>query len=325
VTETSQLGSTECHITPIGFGTWALGGGDWEFGWGEQDDAESVAAIHRAVDLGVNWIDTAAVYGLGRSEEIVCKALKEMAPSSRPYVFTKCGLVWNDQRKISHNLKASSVRREAEDSLRRLQIGTIDLYQIHWPTFPPGAPAPDLEEGWSTLVDLQKEGKVRYLGVSNFDVEQLERIARIAPVDSLQPPYSMLMRDIEDEILPYCEQHNIGVIVYSPLQSGLLSGAMTRERVASLPKNDWRSSKSADFQEPALTQNLKLVEFIREIGNRHGRSPAEVAIAWTLKHPAVTGAIVGGRRPAQVDGFVGSIKFRLSEEALAEIAEYLER
>jgi aryl-alcohol dehydrogenase-like predicted oxidoreductase len=322
VVERKRLGSTNIQITPIGFGTWALGGGDWAVGWGDQDDAESIAAIRRAVDLGINWIDTAAVYGLGHAEEVVSRALEGMPATSRPYIFTKCSLVWDKKRRISHSLKANSIKREVENSLRRLRVEAIDLYQIHWPTFSPG-PAPDIEEGWSTLVDLQKEGKVRYTGVSNFDVEQLERIRAIAPVDSLQPPYSMIARGIEAEILPYCLKHNIGVIIYSPLQSGLLSGAMTRERIASLPRNDWRASKSPDFQEPNLTRNLELVEFLREVGERYERSPAEVAISWTLRHPAVTGAIVGGRRPSQVNGFIGAMEFRLTDAGMAEIEAHL--
>jgi aryl-alcohol dehydrogenase-like predicted oxidoreductase len=223
---------------------------------------------------------------------------------------------------MSHSLKAESIKREVEASLRRLRIETIDLYQIHWPSRTPGH-APDIEEGWSTLVELKKEGKVRCLGVSNFDVELLERIRPIAPVDSLQPPYSMIMRSVEEEILPYCQEHNIGVIIYSPMQSGLLSGTMTRERIASLPRNDWRASKSPEFQEPNLTRNLELVEFLRGVGERHGRSPGEVAIAWTLRHPAVTGAIVGGRRPSQVDGFLGAMEFRLTPAEIAEIEGHL--
>ncbi len=324
--EKRRLGNSDIEITPIGFGTWALGGGDWTFGWGDQDDRESIAAIRRAVDLGINWLDTAAVYGLGRSEEVVAKAVADMPASSRPYVFTKCSLVWDKSKnnKIGHSLKAESVKREIEDSLRRLRVETIDLYQIHWPTFPPG-PAPDIEEGWTTLAELRDQGKIRAIGVSNFDEGHLERIRSIAPVVSLQPPYSMLMRGVETEILPYCEKHNIGVIVYSPLQSGLLSGKMTRERIASLPKNDWRSKMNPEFREPKLSKNLELVEFLRTLGERHGRSVAEVAIAWTLRNPAVTGAIVGGRRPSQVEEIIGAMEFRLSEEELTEIDERLPR
>jgi aryl-alcohol dehydrogenase-like predicted oxidoreductase len=245
-----------------------------------------------------------------------------MSSSSRPFVFTKCSLVWDKNKRISHSLRADSIEREVEESLRRLQVEVIDLYQIHWPARP-AAHAPDIEEGWSTLVDLRRKGKVRHIGVSNFDVQQLERAQAISPVESLQPPYSMIRRGIEADILPYCQKHNIGVIIYSPLQSGLLSGAMTRERITSLPVNDWRSSKSPEFQEPNLTRNLQLVEFIRDIGERSGRSPTEIALAWTLRHPAVTGAIVGGRRPSQVDGFIGAMEYRLSEAEVAEIAEHL--
>jgi aryl-alcohol dehydrogenase-like predicted oxidoreductase len=321
--EKRQLGRSELEITPIGLGTWALGGGEWAFGWGDQDDPESMAAIRRSVELGINWLDTAAVYGLGRSEEVVGRALVDIPRSERPLLFTKCALVWNEKGKLSHSLKADSVKREVEASLRRLQAEVIDLYQIHWPAFPPGAPAQDIEEGWSAMAELQKEGKIRALGVSNFNVEQLERIGPIAPVDSLQPPYSMLDRSIESEILPYCKDHDIGVIAYSPLASGMLTGVMTRERVASLPPNDWRSTKNPEFKEPALTRNLELVDFLRSIAERKGRSVVEVAVAWTLHHPAVTGAIVGGRRAEQVDGSIGAIELDLSEEEMAEIATHL--
>jgi aryl-alcohol dehydrogenase-like predicted oxidoreductase len=320
--KTRQLGNTSFQISAIGFGSWALGGGKWQFSWGEQDDADSVAAIHRAIDLGVNWIDTAAGYGLGHSEEIVARALRGIPPSRRPYVFTKCSMVWDESGVISHNLSPASLRREAEDSLRRLKMDAIDLYQIHWPALPPeeaGGPAPGIEEAWSTLADLRKQGKVRFIGVSNFSVPQLERIARIAPVSSLQPPYSLIRREIEAEILPYCERHNIGVIVYSPMQNGLLSGKMTRERIAALPGDDWRKTRNPDFQEPKLAQNLRLVEKLRAIGQRHGRTPAQLAIAWTVRHPAVTGAIVGARRPEQVNEIAGAADFRFSESELEEI------
>lgn len=316
--EKRRLGTSDLDITPVGFGAWAIGGGDWAYGWGPQDDDESVAAILRAVDHGINWIDTAPVYGLGRSEEVVARALRELPPSMRPLVFTKCGLVWDDRRRVSHSLVPASIRREVDDSLRRLRVEVIDLYQIHWPAFPPGAPAPGLEEAWATLDDLRRAGKVRWIGVSNFSVEQMERVAPIAPITSLQPPYSMLMRGIEADVLPYCAAHDIGVIAYSPMQSGLLSGAMTRERIAALPADDWRRN-SPEFQEPRLSRNLALVERLREIGARHGHGPGVVAIAWTLRHPAVTGAIVGARRPAQVDGVVAAATFRLSADELAEI------
>jgi aryl-alcohol dehydrogenase-like predicted oxidoreductase len=314
--ETRQLGNSDLQITPIGFGAWAIGGGDWAFAWGEQDDRDSVAAIQRSLEHGVNWIDTAAVYGLGHSEEVVARALK--GRSERPYIFTKCSLVWNDQRRVSNSLKADSIRREIESSLRRLQVETIDLYQVHWPN-----PDPDIEEGWSALAELQREGKVRYIGVSNFNVEQMRRAQRIAPITSLQPPYSLISREIEDEILPFCQEQHIGVIVYSPMQSGLLTGAMTKERVANMPDDDWRR-KNKEFNEPRISRNLRLVELLREIGQAHGRSPGEVAIAWTLRHPAVTAAIVGGRNAKQVDGVVGAADFRLSDDELQTIAEFIE-
>jgi aryl-alcohol dehydrogenase-like predicted oxidoreductase len=319
--QTRQLGTTDLHITPIGFGAWALGGGGWAFSWGPQDDRESIAAIHRALDLGINWIDTAAIYGNGHSEEVVAAALK--GRRDRPYVFTKCSLVWDETGATSHSLKAASIRREVEDSLRRLQVDVIDLYQIHWPAQPADGPSPDVEEGWRTLIDLQRAGKVRHIGVSNFNVGHLERARALAPVGSLQPPYSMLRRDVEREILPYCLQHNVGVIVYSPMLSGMLSGAMTRERIAAMPPDDWRKTRNREFQEPRLGRNLQLVERLRAIGARHGRSPGEVAIAWTLRHPAVTGAIVGARSAAQVDGFIGATEFRLGADDLQKIEQAL--
>lgn len=322
--EKRSFGNTEFQITPLGLGAWAMGGGGWEYGWGPQQDSESIAAIRHAVELGINWIDTAAVYGLGRSEEVVARALREIPASRRPYVFTKCSLVWDSDRKISHSLDPASVRREVEASLRRLAVDTIDLYQIHWPSFPPDAPAPGLEEAWNTMLELKRAGKVRHIGVSNFNAEQLRRVGAIAPVSSLQPPYSMLMRGIEAEVLPYCAANNIAVIAYSPMQSGLLSGTMTRERIASLPEDDWRLTKNPEFQEPRLSRNLRLVELLRNIGARYGRSPGEVAISWTLRLPAVTAAIVGARRPSQVDGFVGAAEFRLNAEDLAQIERALE-
>ena len=317
--DTKQLGASDLHITPIGFGAWAIGGPDYAFGWGPQDDEESVAAIRKAVDTGINWIDTAAVYGLGHSERVVARALKELGSSRRPYVFTKCSLVWDDAGTISHCLKAESVRKELEASLRRLEIEAVDLYQIHW-SKPWGmqAPAPDIEEGWRTLAALQQEGKVRHIAVSNFDVAEMERVRAIAPITSLQPPYSMLRRGIEADILPYCLAHGIGVIVYSPMAAGMLSGAMTRERALSLPASDWRS-KNPEYQEPRLTQNLALVEELRKIGGRYGASPGAVAIAWTLRQPAVTAAIVGFRRPAQVDGLLAAASLRLAPEEIARI------
>ncbi|WP_088894572.1 aldo/keto reductase [Leptolyngbya ohadii] len=312
---TRPLGDSDLHITPIGYGAWAIGGGNWEFGWGHQEDQDSIAAIHRALDLGVNWIDTAAVYGLGHSEEVVGKVLKER--SERPYVFTKCSMVWNEAREISHVLKADSLRRELESSLRRLQVETIDLYQIHWPN-----PDEDIEEGWSTLAKFKEEGKVRYIGVSNFSVQQIRRAQEIAPITSLQPPYSLVKPGVQQEILPYCQQNDIGVIVYSPMQSGLLTGKMTAERIAKLPQDDWRKG-SSEFQEPRLSRNLKLVELLRQIGEGNGRSPGEVAIAWTLRNPAVTGAIVGGRNAKQVAGIIGAAQFRLNEDELRQIDTFL--
>jgi aryl-alcohol dehydrogenase-like predicted oxidoreductase len=313
--QTTQLGNSELHITPIGFGAWAIGGGGWAFGWGAQDDQESIEAINRALDLGVNWIDTAAIYGLGHSEEVVAKALK--GRSSRPYIFTKCSMIWNEKGEISRSLKADSVRREVEASLRRLDIETIDLYQIHWPN-----PDSDIEEGWTTLSKLKDEGKVRYIGVSNFNVEQLKRVQEIAPVTSLQPPYSLVKSDVEKEILPFCKENNIGVIVYSPMQSGLLTGKMTPERIANFPDDDWRR-KSDEFQEPRLSRNLKLVEVLQNIGQQHDRSPGEVAIAWTLNNRAVTAAIVGARNPKQVEGIIGAGDFRLNQQELDQIGTFL--
>jgi aryl-alcohol dehydrogenase-like predicted oxidoreductase len=312
--QTRPLGNSDLRLSPIGFGGWAAGGGNLEFAWGPQEDAESIAAIHRALDLGVNWIDTAAVYGLGHSEEIVGKALKGRA--SKPCVFTKCSLVWGSNRRISNSLKRDSLRRECEASLRRLQVDVIDLYQIHWP-FPEG----ELEQGWEALAELKREGKVRYIGISNFDVNQIRRALKIAPVTSLQPPYSAVRRDAEREILPFCEEHGIGVIAYSPMQAGLLSGAMTRERVAGFAQDDWRRHNDA-FKEPRLTRSLVLQSLLTDIGARHGLSAAAVAVAWTLRLGAVTAATVGARRPAQVDGFIGAMEFRLSKDEVDEIAAF---
>jgi aryl-alcohol dehydrogenase-like predicted oxidoreductase len=310
-----QLGDSDLYITPIGFGAWAIGGGDWEFAWGPQDDVESVAAIRQALDAGVNWIDTAAVYGLGHSEEVVARALEGM--NNRPYVFTKCSMVWDEHRQISRSLRADSIRRECEASLRRLRVETIDLYQVHWPD-----PDPDIEEGWATLAVLKKEGKVRHIGVSNFDVAQMKRAQAIAPITSLQPRYSLIHREVEAEVLPFAARENIGVIVYSPMASGLLTGAMTAERIARLPGDDWRK-RHPDFQKPLLSRNLRLVRLLQAIGRLHGRTPAEVAVAWVLQNPAVTGAIVGARRPGQVRGVAGAAEFRLSPRELAEVEAFV--
>jgi aryl-alcohol dehydrogenase-like predicted oxidoreductase len=306
-----RFGNTDMHITPVGFGAWALGGGDWVYAWGPQDDRESIAAIHHALDQGINWIDTAAGYGLGHSEEVVGQALTGM--SERPYVFTKCSLTWNERGEIIDSLKRDSIRRECEDSLRRLKIDAIDLYQIHWPR-----PDEDLEEGWSALAELQREGKVRWIGVSNFSIAQMQRVEEIAPVNSLQPPYSLIRPEVENEILPYCQEHNIGVIVYSPMYSGLLAGKMTAERIRNMPADDWRQH-DPQFQQPLLEQNLRLVDTLVEIGKRHGVEPGVVAIAWTLRNPAVTGAIVGLRRPSQVDGIFPAVDFRLSPEEIEQL------
>ena len=312
--ETRKLGNSDLKITPVGYGAWAIGGGGWEFAWGPQDDADSIAAIHRALELGVNWIDTAAVYGLGHSEEIVARALKEWS-GPRPHVFTKCVLTWDEKGKINQVFSAGCIRRECDDSLRRLQAETIDLYQIHWP---PADNGPGLEEAWQTLAALRKEGKVRWIGVSNFNVEQLKRAEKIAPITSLQPPYSIIRRAIEKEVLPHCERQGIGVIGYAPMASGLLTGAMTRERAAALPADDFRT-RNPEFREPRLSKNIELVERLRRVGERHGRTPGEVAIAWTLRHPVVTGAIVGARNAKQAEGVMRAGELKLSPEEIAEI------
>ena len=311
--KTRKLGSSDLDITLIGFGAWAIGGGDWQFGWGSQEDSDSIAAIHRALELGINWIDTAAVYGLGHSEEVVAKALAQWS-GPRPYVFTKCGMVWNKARQVDYSLKSRSIRQECENSLRRLGSDVIDLYQIHWPA----DDLPETEEGWSELARLQQEGKIRWIGVSNFSLEELRRAQAIAPITSLQPPYSLIRREIETDILPWCKEQNVGVIVYSPMASGLLSGAMTRKRAAALPPNDWRS-RNPEFQEPKLSKNLELAERLDAVGKRHGRNAGEVAIAWTLQHPAVTGAIVGARNAKQVEGIIGAAEIELSSQEAASL------
>ncbi len=315
--ETRTLGNSDLNITRVGFGAWAVGGSGWQFAWGSQDDSDSIAAIHRSLELGVNWIDTAAVYGLGHSEEVVARALKTWS-GPRPYVFTKCGLRWDAQGNVQKVLTADSIRHEIEDSLRRLSLDVIDLYQIHWP---PDPDSPALEEGWSTLAALKREGKVRWIGVSNFNVPQLKRAQAIAPVTSLQPQYSLIHREIEDDILPYCLHKGIGVIVYSPMASGLLTGAMTRERAARLPQDDWRRGHP-DFTEPNLFRNLQLVERLREIARRHNRSVGEVAIAWTLHNPAVTGAIVGARNARQAEGVMRAGDLRLNDKEVNELEDF---
>lgn len=313
--ELRRLGNSDLTITPIGIGAWAIGGSGWNGSMGLQNEADSVPAIQAALDHGLNWIDTAALYGLGHSEEVVARAIQ--GRTSKPFIFTKCERVWDEHGNIGASLKAASIRRECEDSLRRLKVDSIDLYQIHWPE-----PDQDIEEGWSELARLKQTGKVRYIGVSNFSVAQMKRAQAIAPITTLQPPYAVVRREIEQDILPFCQQHKIGVIVYSPMYAGLLTGAMTHERVSNFLAEDWRRNLPG-FQEPALSRNLRVVEHLREIGKRHGRSPGEVAIAWTLNHPAVTGAIVGFRSPKQVDGIIGAADFRLTPREITEIDEQL--
>jgi aryl-alcohol dehydrogenase-like predicted oxidoreductase len=308
---TAVLGSTGLEISKVGFGAWAIGGGGWEFGWGPQDDDQSIAAIHRALELGINWIDTAAAYGFGRSESVVGRALSGL--TDRPYVFTKCSLVEGPDRTVRHDLSRDSVLREAEASLARLNVDAIDLYQIHWPD-----PEPQIEDGWTALAELKEQGLVRHIGVSNFNAEQLHRVAQIAPVETLQPPYSLVARDVEDELLPFAEHEGIGVIVYSPMGSGLLSGRMTRERIATLPDDDWRKH-DVRFQEPQLSRYLELVRRLETVAHRHGTTAGAVAVAWTLCNPAVDAAIVGFRRPDQVDPLVAAADLALTVQDLSEI------
>jgi aryl-alcohol dehydrogenase-like predicted oxidoreductase len=317
------LGQSNLKITSIGIGAWAIGGGSWEFAWGPQDDEESIAAIRAGLERGINWIDTAAVYGLGHSETIVGRAVKGLR--QRPYIFTKCSLVWDDSGNVSHNLQAASIRREAEASLKRLGVDAIDLYQIHWPAWK-GGPESDspgsIEEAVGALALLQREGKIRNIGLSNFNAKQMQRALNVASITSLQPQYSLLARDVESSILPFAREHQIGVIVYSPMASGLLTGAMTRERIAALPEDDWRK-RSSNFQEPLLSRNLRLVEALRAIAKRRDATPGEVAIAWTLRNPAVTGAIVGVRSERQVSGIAGAADLELSADDMLEIEQGL--
>jgi aryl-alcohol dehydrogenase-like predicted oxidoreductase len=318
-----RLGQSDLKITPIGIGAWAIGGGSWEFAWGPQDDEESIAAIRAGLDRGINWIDTAAVYGLGHSETIVGRAVKGLR--QRPYIFTKCSLVWDDSGNVSHSLKSASIRREAEASLMRLGLDAIDLYQIHWPAWR-GGPESDspgsIEETVGALALLQREGKIRNIGLSNFNAKQMQRALNVAPITSLQPPYSLLARDVESSIHPFAREHQIGVIVYSPMASGLLTGAMTRERIAALPEDDWRK-RNPNFQEPFLSRNLRLVETLRAIAKRRNATPGEVAIAWTLRNPAVTGAIVGIRSEQQVSGIAGAADLELNADDMLEIEQGL--
>ena len=314
-TERRKLGPTGMEITRLGLGTWAIGGGGWEFAWGPQDDRRSADTIESAIAGGINWIDTAPAYGTGHSEEVIGRTLR--GRPERPRVFTKVSLRWDSRRRIEHNLKASSVRAEVEESRRRLGAETLDLVQVHWPI-----PDADIEEGWRALAELKDGGAVRHIGVSNFDVTQMERAATIAPVETLQPPYSLVQPDVEREVLPYALRHGIGVIAYSPMGSGLLTGAVTAERVAGMPQDDWRR-RDPEFQEPRLSRHRALVQLLAEIGAAHGgRTAAEVAVAWTLANPAVTGAIVGARSPEQVDGFVGALTLRLTTDDLSRIAAF---
>ena len=308
---TTQLGHTGLEITRVGFGAWAIGGGGWEFGWGPQDDDQSIAAIHRALEHGINWIDTAAAYGFGRSEQTVGRALQGV--TERPYVFTKCSLVEGPSRTVAHSLKRDSILREADASLARLGLDAIDLYQIHWPN-----PAIDIEEGWAALAELKEQGVVRHIGVSNFDVAQLRQIEQIAPVATLQPQYSLIGRDVERQILPFAEREGIGVIVYSPMGSGMLSGGMTRERVQQMPTDDWRKHDTR-FNEPQLSRNLELVDRLGQVAERYDTTPGAVAVAWTLRNPAVDGAIVGFRRPDQVDPILTAANLDLTDEDIADI------
>ena len=314
--ETKTLGNSDMELTAIGFGAWAVGGGEYAFGWGSQEDADSIAAIQTAVNMGMNWIDTAAIYGLGHSEEVVGKALRQM-DGEIPYVFTKCSMRWNEEREIYSSMTDDGIRYEVEQSLQRLGIEVIDLYQIHWPQ-----PEKEIEEGWAALQDLIREGKIRYAGVSNFSVAQMERIQKIAPITSLQPPFSLIDQKVAAEILPFCAANNIGVINYSPMQSGLLTGAMTAERVAAMPEDDWRKN-NANFKSPKLEKNLSLAELLTEIGARHHVETGVVAVAWTLANPAVTGAIVGARSSEQVVGTADALKFRLSAEEIDEISTFV--
>lgn len=308
---TAQLGETGLEITRVGFGAWAIGGGGWEFGWGPQEDEASIQTIHRALELGVNWIDTAAAYGFGHSETVVGRALAGLA--QRPYVFTKASLVQGPGGRVVHNLTRDSILAEAEGSLQRLGVDAIDLYQIHWPN-----PDADIEQGWSALAELKEQGLVRHIGVSNFDVGQLQRIQQIAPVETLQPPYSLIARGVEDKILPFTEHEGIGVIAYSPMGSGLLTGAMTRERIQALPEDDWRKH-SESFQEPQLSQHLGLVERLKRVAARLDTTPGAVAVAWALRNPAVDGAIIGLRRPEQVASIIHAAGLELSDADVAEI------
>jgi aryl-alcohol dehydrogenase-like predicted oxidoreductase len=315
---TAPLGRTGMRLTRVGFGAWAIGGGDWAFAWGDQDDTASIAAIRHAVESGINWIDTAAVYGLGHSEEVVAAALADLPEADRPYVFTKGGLVWDPAARTAAPRRVgapASIRAEVEASLRRLRVERIDLYQMHWPA---GDGTP-VEEYWQVFTDLKREGKIRAAGLSNHDVGQLEAAEKAGPVDAIQPPFNLIHRDTADDLLPWAREHQAGVIVYSPMASGLLTGAFTVDRAAGLPRGDWRAS-DPDFTEPALSANLALADALRPVAERHGVTPAAVAVAWTLAFPGVTGAIVGARSPRQVDGWLPAASLRLEDGDRSDIA-----
>ncbi|MBN2020496.1 MAG: aldo/keto reductase [Sedimentisphaerales bacterium] len=311
---TQKLGNSDLELTVVGLGTWAIGG-PWQFGWGPQDDNEAVAAILRALDLGINWIDTAPIYGCGHSEELVGKALKQT--KIKPIIATKCSLLWNEKREKVGCLKAKSIRKESEDSLKRLGIEAIDLYQMHWPD-----PEADIEEGWGEMARLKKEGKVRFIGVCNYNTRQLDRIRKIAPVTSLQPPYSMIRRDTEKELLPYCAEHNIGVVVYSPMQRGLLTGKFSKQYLATLAPDDHRL-RMPEFTEPQFSVNLEFVEKLKPIAQKAGKTIAQLAIAWVLHRPEVTAAIVGARKPAQIAETAFAGDWILSQKNIDEIEKLL--
>jgi len=312
--QTRQLGKTDMRLTTVGLGTWAMGG-PWEYGWGPQNDDEAIASVLEALDHGINWIDTAPAYGLGHSEELVGRALRQTR--DKPYIATKCGILWSEKKEKVVHLKRDSIRRECHDSLRRLRIETIDLYQMHWPD-----PDPDIEEAWEEMARLVTEGKVRYIGVSNFGMQQMERVAPIHPISSLQPPYSMLRRDAEKELLGYCAEHGLGVVVYSPMQRGLLTGAFSHERVAALAPDDHRT-RMPEFQDPQLTATLELVNELKSIAKRNGRTVAQLAVSWVLRRPEVTAAIVGARRPGQIAETAPASDWGLSTDEIEKIEELL--
>lgn len=310
--KTRRLGKTDLDLTVIGLGSWAIGGAGWDYGWGAQEESDSLSCILEALNLGINWIDTAAVYGLGRSEEVVGKALKQWG---RPIIVaTKCGLIGDARGKVTPRLKRESIEREVEASLSRLGVDVIDLYQIHWPN-----PKDDIEEAYETLQDLKAAGKIRWAGVSNFSVPQLERIAEVAPIASLQPPYSLIEPYIEREILPWCAEHGVGVVAYSPLQCGLLTGKVTKEWVAALPNDDWRKTKSSYFKDPDLSRILKWVEELKKIANESDHSLAQLAVSWVLRRPEVTSAIVGARKRGQIAEIVQAAEWELDDGVINQI------